>query len=184
MQATTCFHDGVPNAIFQEADFIFHTPGALHPTNGMFNADSDGGNTTIGRFCSGSQFSTTWFLLCLEDHDSLPGESLKALILIQTATGWQAITCSPCQALIRRFAFTGRAQEAHVTGLVDHQGVFERMTFLLATVIRLLFFRIFRALAGAFGPVMHKRAEVIGSAVDCVASIMANSSAVRAGRSC
>ena len=24
MQATTCLHDGVPNAVLQEADFIFH----------------------------------------------------------------------------------------------------------------------------------------------------------------
>jgi hypothetical protein len=42
MQATTCFHDGVPNAVLQEADFVFHDPIAFHPANGMFDPDADG----------------------------------------------------------------------------------------------------------------------------------------------
>jgi hypothetical protein len=70
MQATTCFHDDVPKAILQETDFVLHYPGAFHPTNGVFNADSDGGNTTIGSFLRGREFSPTRFLRGLEDHDS------------------------------------------------------------------------------------------------------------------
>ena len=49
MQAAACFHDGVANAILPEADFVFHHPVAFHPTNGVFNADSDGGDAAIGR---------------------------------------------------------------------------------------------------------------------------------------
>jgi DNA-binding FadR family transcriptional regulator len=41
MQATTCFHDGVPNSILQEADFVFHDSLAFHSTNGMFDPDAD-----------------------------------------------------------------------------------------------------------------------------------------------
>jgi len=41
MQATTRFHDSITNPILEEADFVFHDPIAFHPTNGVFNPDSD-----------------------------------------------------------------------------------------------------------------------------------------------
>jgi hypothetical protein len=47
-------------------------------------------------------------------------------------------------------AFIGSTQEAHVTGLIDHQDVFERVAFLLATVIRLLVVGIGRACQGYY----------------------------------
>jgi hypothetical protein len=49
MQATTCFHDGVPNPILQETDFVFHDSVTFHATNRVFNPNSDGRNATIGR---------------------------------------------------------------------------------------------------------------------------------------
>ena len=110
-------------------------------------------------------------------------ESLEALILIQTTAGWQGIARQLCQALIRGFAFIGVAQEAHVTGLIDHEEVFERVAFLLATVIFLLLFGIFRAVDRTFGPIMPKRGVVDLPSVACVLNIAANSSAVRAGSS-
>jgi hypothetical protein len=85
MQATTCFHDGIPHPILQEADFVLHDPVTFHPTNGVFNADSDGGNTTIRRFLRGREFSSRRFFLGLDDRDVMQAESLEALILIQTA---------------------------------------------------------------------------------------------------
>ena len=91
MQATTCFHDGVPHPVLQEADFVLHDPVAFHPTNGVFNTDSDGGNTTIRRFLRGREFSSRRFFLGLDDRDVLQAESLEALILIQTAARWQGI---------------------------------------------------------------------------------------------
>src|ERR671925_2361023 len=100
MQATTCFHDGIPNAILQEADFILHHPVAFHPTNSVLNADSDGGNTTIGRLFRRGEFPAPRFFLGLEDRDPLLEESLEALILIQTTAGWQGIARQLCQALI------------------------------------------------------------------------------------
>jgi hypothetical protein len=41
MQATTCFHDSVPYPILEEAEFVLHDPVAFHPTNGVFNANTD-----------------------------------------------------------------------------------------------------------------------------------------------
>ena len=59
--------------------------------------------------------------------------------------------------LIRGFAFTGVTQEAHVTGLVDYEEVFERVAFLLATVILVWLLRIGRAVDRTFGAIMPKR---------------------------
>jgi len=69
MQATTCFHDGVPHPVLQEADCVLHDPVAFDPTNRVFNTDSDGGNTTIRRLLRGREFSSRRFFLGLDDRD-------------------------------------------------------------------------------------------------------------------
>src|SRR6266498_1616391 len=183
MQPTTRFHHGITNTILQETDYIFHNPITFHPTNGVFNADSDGGDTTIGRFLRRSEFPATRCFLRLEDRDARQDKALEALILIQATAGWQGIACQLCNALIRGLSFTGVAQEAHVTGLVDHEEVFERVTLLLATIIVLLLFGIGRAVDRTFGTIMPKRGGVALPSVACVLNIAANSSAVRAGSS-
>jgi hypothetical protein len=109
MQATTCFHDGVPNPILQEADFILHDSVALDPTNGMLDPDADRRDPTIRRFLRGREFPTTGCFLRLKDRDPRLEESLEALILRQAAARWQDIARFLCQALIGRFAFTGVA---------------------------------------------------------------------------
>jgi hypothetical protein len=85
-------------------------------------------------------------------------------------------------ALLRRFAFIGGAQEGNVTGLLDHQEVFERVMLLLAAVIFFLFLRIFRTLDGPFRTIMPKRGDGEGTSGLCFASSAVTSSAVRAGR--
>jgi hypothetical protein len=183
MQPTTRFHYGITNAILQEADFVFHDSVAFHPTNGVFNPNSDGGNTTIGLLLRRGEFPSTRCFLGLDDREARQEKSLEALILIQVTAGWQSIACQLCHALIRGFPFIGVAQEAHVTGLVDHEEVFERVAFLLPTVMLLLLLRVFRTLDGSFGPIMKKREEGAEASVGGVVSIAAKSSAVRAGSS-
>ena len=100
MQATTCFHNGIPEPILQEADGILDDPVTFHSTDGVFNADSDGGNPTIHGFLRGCKFSSRRFFLGLDDRDVLQVEPLEALILIQPATSWQGIASQLCQALI------------------------------------------------------------------------------------
>jgi hypothetical protein len=73
------------------------------------------------------------------------------------------------------------AQEAKVTGLVDHEEVFARVAFLLTTVILWLLLRGFRTRDGSFGPIVNKREEGAEASVGGVVSIAAKSSAVRAG---
>jgi hypothetical protein len=156
MQATTCCHESVTYPILQKTDFILHDPVTFHPTNRVFNADSDGGNTTIRGLLRGGEVSSRRFFLGLDDHDVLQTESLEALLLIQTAAKGQGIPSQLCQALIRGVAFTGVTQETHVTGLVNDAEVVERVAFLLATVILLLLLRVGRALDWTFGAIMPK----------------------------
>jgi len=184
MQATTRFHDGITHPVLQEADCVFHPPVAFHPTHGVFNADADGGNTTIGRFLRGREFPATRCFLGLDDRDPRQKDSLETLILIQATAGWQGIPGELRHAFIRRVAFIRVAQEGNVTGLLDHEEVFERVTLLLATVLFFLLLRIFRTLDRSFGPVLHKRGEATAASVSCRVNIAANSSAVRAGRRC
>jgi len=91
MQATTCFHYDIANTILQEADFVLHHPVAFHPTNGVFNTDSDGGNTPIGRFLRWGEFTPTGFFLGLKRRHTGQEESLESRILIETTAGWQRI---------------------------------------------------------------------------------------------
>jgi hypothetical protein len=160
MQATTRFHDGVPNPILPEADGVFHDPVAFDPTNGMFDPHADGRDPTICLFLRGREFPTTRFFLGLEDRDPRQEESLEALILIQTTADWQGITRELRHALIRRLAFTCVTQEGNVTGFIDQQEVFERVALLLATVIFFLLLRIFRTLDRSFRPILPKRGGV------------------------
>jgi hypothetical protein len=180
MQATACFHDGIPHPILQKADFILHDPVAFHPTNGVFNPHSGRGNSTIGLFLRRGQFPARWGFLGLEDRDVRQAKPLKALILIQATAGWQRIAGQFGNSLISGFPFVGMAQEAHVTGLRDHEEVFERVTLLLATVVVLLLFGIDRALNRTFGTIMPKRGVVEFLSVS---NLAANSAAVRAGSS-
>jgi hypothetical protein len=183
MQATTCFHDGIPHPVLQKTDFVLHDPVAFHPTNGVFNPDSDGRNPTVRGLLRRREFSSRRCFLGLDNGDVLQAEALEALILIQTAARRQSIPRQLGQTLIRGFAFIRVTQEAYVTGLVNHEEVFERVTLLLAAVIFLLLFGIGRAVDRTFSAIMPKRGVVALSSVACVLNIAANSAAVRAGSS-
>src|SRR5262245_1383237 len=131
MQATTCFHDGIPNAILQETDGVLYDPIAFHPTNCMIAPHENGRDLQILRTCRGRECPATTFLVALENRDTRQKEALEALILIQTTASWQGIPGELRHALLRRVAFIGGAQEGHGTGLLDHQEVFERVMLLL-----------------------------------------------------
>lgn len=182
MQAATCFHDGISHPVLQEADFFLHDPVPFHSTNGVFNTNSAGGNTTIQSFLRRREFPSRRLFLGWDHGDVLQAESLAALLLIQTAARWQRIPSQFCQARIRGFAFIRMTPKAHGTGLVDHQEVFQRVTLLLPTVIFVLLFRIGRAVDWTFRAIMPQRGIVALPSVACVLNIAANAAAVRAGR--
>jgi hypothetical protein len=157
MQATTRFHDGITNPVLQEADFVFHNPIAFHPTNGMFNADSDRRDPTIGCFLRRGEFPPTGLFLGLDNDDLSQDESLEAPILIEATPRGQGVTRQLRNAFSMYLALTGMTQEANVTGLIDHKEVFDRVALLLATVILLLVFWICRAMDRSLSTIMPKR---------------------------
>jgi hypothetical protein len=182
MQPTTRLHDGITYPVLQQAELLFHHPIALYTANRMFNPHADGRETTILHLLCWGEFTSTGFLLGLTTRDPREQEALQALLLIQTAAGWPRRARQLRQALLRRFARRGMAQEAHGTHFMHHQEVLERGALFLATVILLRFLRGFRPGDGPCSTLMPTRGDV-PPAVDCVAArSAANSSAVRAGR--
>src|SRR5215813_11272597 len=139
MQSTTRLHDGVANAIPQEAYLIFDHPIAFHPANGVFNTDSHRRDRTIGRFLRWGEFTPTRFFLRLDDGDTAEDKTLEAHILVEATAAWQGIALQLSQAFIMRLPFICGTQEANVTGLIDHEEVLDRVALLLAAVVFLLF---------------------------------------------
>ena|SRR5215475_1133310 len=182
MQATTRFHDRIPNAIPQEADDVLHNPVAFHPANGMFYPHANGRELTIRLLLRGREFPTTWFFLGLNDRNAQQAESLEAFVLIQTTAVGQCIAGEFRDALLRCFAFIRVTQEGNVTALIDHEEGFERVTLLLATRVFFLLLRVLRPLDWPLSPIMPTRGDVEVASALCLASSAANSSAVRAGR--
>jgi hypothetical protein len=181
MQATTRFHDDITNPILEETDFVFHDPIAFHPTDRMFNTDSDRRDPSIGGSLRRREFTPTGFFLGLDDRDPSQDEPLEAHILVEITPKRQGIARQLREAFIMGFAFIGRTQEANVTALIDHEQVLERVALFLATVVFLLVLGISRAVDRSFSAIMPKRGDV-GPSFECwVERRVANSSAVRAG---
>jgi hypothetical protein len=109
MEATTCFHDGITYPVLQKTYFIFYDPRAFYPTNGVFNPDADGGNTTIHRCLRRREFPATRGFLRLNDRDARQEKPLEALLLIQATPGWHGRADQLGNAFIRGFAFRGVA---------------------------------------------------------------------------
>jgi hypothetical protein len=183
MQSTTRFHDSIANPIFQEAYLIFHHPISFHPTDRVFNTDTHGRDRTIGRFLREGEFPTRGFFLGLDDCHPITRISLEAHILVETTSGWEGVAFQISEALIIRLPFIRGTQEANLTALIDHEEVFDRVALLLATVELLLGLGIGWAVDRALRTIMPKRGGVGTPSLRLSASIPANSSAVRAGRS-
>ena len=157
MQPTTRFHDGIANSVFQEASLVFHNTVAFHPAYGVFDAESDGRDRTLGHFLRWGEFTTTGVFLGLDNYDPIASLALEPHLLIETTAGWEGIACQISQAFIIHLPCIGGTQEANVTGLIKHEEVFERVALLLATVVFLLFRGIGRAVDRALGTSMPKR---------------------------
>ena len=166
MQATTCFHDGIKNTVLQEAYPVFHHSVAFHPTDRVFKADSDRGNSTIRCFLLRREFTSTRFFLRLDDRDPITCVALEPHILIETTSTWEGIAFQISQAFSILLPLIGGTQEAHVTGLIDHEESFDRVALLLATLVFLLVLGIFGALDWPLCTIMPKRGGVDPS-FDC-----------------
>jgi hypothetical protein len=183
MQPTTCFHDGIANTVSQEAYLVFAHTVTFHPAHGVFDTNAERRDRTIGRFLRWGKFPLTRFLLRLDEGDAVAQKALEAHILVEATAVWQCRALQLRQAFLMRLAFIGRAQEAELTRLLEHEEVFDRVARLLAAVVVLVVLGIGGAIDRSLSPIMPNRGAPGTSAVRFAASMTASSSAFRAGRS-
>jgi len=183
MQPTTRFHDGIANSVLQEAYFVFHNTVAFHTAYGVFDADSDGRDRTLGHFLRWGEFPTRGCFLGLDNYDPIASLALEPHLLIKTTATWEGLACQISQAFIMRLPCIGRTQEANVTGLIAHEEVFDCVALLLATGVFLLVLGIGGAMDRSLRAIRPKRGDVGATFVGSAASSTTKSSAVRAGRS-
>ena len=183
MQSTTRLHDGITNAILQEAYLVLDHTVAFHPAHGVFDPDANGRDRTIGCLLQWGEFPTRRLSLRLDDRNPIARIALEPHILIQTTAPWEGIAFQIRQAFIIGLPFIGGTQEANMTGLLNYEEVFDCMALLLAAVVFLLVLRIGWAVDRSLRTIMPKRGDIGTSFVRLAASITAKSSAVRAGRS-
>jgi hypothetical protein len=183
MQPTTRFHDSITNAILPEADVVFHHPIALHPTDRVFNPDSDGRNHAIAGLLRWREFPTKGFFLGLHDRQPLTRLPLEAHILIEITSRWEGITFQFREAFLIDLPFISGTQETNLTGLIDDQEVFDGVALLLAAVEFLLVLGIGGAMDRSLRTIMPKRGASGATFLRGAARSVVKSSAVRAGRS-
>ena len=165
MQSTTRLHDGIANAILQEAYLVFDHTVAFHTANRVFDTDADGRECPIGRFLRWGEFTPTGFFLWLDDGDTVEAKTLEAHIVVETTAVWQGIAFQIRDAFIMHLAFIRGTQEAQVTGLLDHEEVCDRMALLLAAVVVLLVLGIGWAVDRSRSPIMPNRGATGTSSV-------------------
>jgi hypothetical protein len=154
MQATTCLHEGIANAVVQEASPVLHHSVGVHPTDRVCNTAADGCERTMRRVLRWREFTSTRVLLGLDDRAPLACIALEPHLLIETTATWEGIAFPIRQALIMRLPFIGGTPEAQGTSLLDHEEMFARGALLLATLVFLLVLGIFGALDRSLCPIM------------------------------
>jgi hypothetical protein len=138
MQSTTRRHEGVTNAIPQEAYLVFHHPIAFYTANGVFTTDSDRRDRVIGCFRRWGEFTPRRFFLRLDEGDPVEDKALEPPILVEATAMWQGIALQFSQAFSMCLPVIRGTQEAAMTALIDHEEVLERVALLLAAVVVLL----------------------------------------------
>src|SRR5262245_60145604 len=108
-------------------------------------------------FSGGVSSPPPWLFLGLNDLDPVQLKALESQILIQVTPAWQGITGQIREAFVMFLAFDSVTQEANVTGLIDHEEVFDRVALFLATVVFLLFLWIGGAMDRSLSAIMPKR---------------------------
>jgi hypothetical protein len=140
----------------------------------------------IKRLCAFSgrvSSSPPWLLLRLNHRDSVQHKALESQILIEVTPAWQGIMGEIRKTFVMFPAFHSGTQEAHVTGLIDAQQVFDRVILFLAAVVFLLFLWIGWAMDRSLRTIMPTRGDWGTPAVCLAASLTTKSSALRTGSS-
>ena len=135
----------------------------------------------MGRLRRWSAFPSGRVFLGVDNRDPRARLALDPHVLRAIAALREGIAFQSSQAFIRRLPCIGGSQEAHMTGLSDHEEVFARVTLLLAAVVVLLVLGGGRAVDRSLSTIRPNRGDNGTSSVRLAAGITAHSSALRAG---
>src|SRR5215210_6880007 len=100
-------------------DSIMNNPIDFHTTNTVLDQHPDMRYPLIVRFFLLDQSTIAWLLLRLENDHAWQCETLKARILPQYTSFWQAILGFICYPFIVGFPFIGDAQEPNAPTCID-----------------------------------------------------------------
>lgn len=81
VQAAASLHHLVTESLFVVSDRILNNSIPLHSANSMLNPDSDLGDAPVVLLVFRTQFLAPWFLLGLDDGNTITSEALEAGIL-------------------------------------------------------------------------------------------------------
>ena len=157
MQPAGDFHHHVPDTVLPVADFVLHDAAPLHAAHRMLNPHFFACNTTVLFFLRHGEFPSPWLLRWLPDRHRRDRKSLKPHVLIEDTVRRQYIRFVVNDGFFMPFSCMRRAQVLDSTACSNQQDIFYGVAFLLATVIFLLFIRIYRSLDWAFGAIMVKK---------------------------
>jgi hypothetical protein len=181
MQATTRFHEGISNAILQEAYRVLPHSIAFHTAHRVVDADSDRRDRTIARLLRWCEFTPTGLFLGLDERDPGTHKTLESPLLIEGTPAWQGITGQSREVLVGILAFHGVTQDADVTSLIDYEQGFARVTLLLPAVVVSLVLGISGAMERSLSASMPTRGGTGAPSVCLAASSTAQAAAWRAG---
>lgn len=135
----------------------------FHTANTVLNQHPDVRYPLVVRFFVLGQCAVAWLLLRLEDDHARQGETLKARILPQHTSFWQAILGFIRNPFIMSFACIRGAQEGDAPTRIHHQHIFDGMIFLLATVVDFLLICILRTCYRSFCAILAEKRGASGS---------------------
>jgi hypothetical protein len=157
MQATRDFHHHVPDTVLPVAEFVLHDATALHAAHRMLNPHFFACNTTVLFFLLHGAFPSTWLLRWLSYRHRRDRKPLKPHVLIEDTVGRQFIRFVVNDGFFMPFSCMRGAQVLNSTRFSNQQDIFYGVAFLLATVIFLLFIRVYRSLDRTLGAIMVKK---------------------------
>src|SRR4051812_21930946 len=160
MQPTGDFHHDVAHAISPVAQFLLDDATALHAAHRVLDPHLFACNAVILCFLLRCQLTTTRFLGWLLDRHMLNREPLKPHVLIQHTSGRQSIRFVIHNRFLVPLSGIRSTQKANMAITIDQQNVFNRVTFLLSTIVLILLVSIYRALDGTFRAIMIKKGVV------------------------
>ena len=154
VQSAASFHNLVSKPFLPAPDLVFNNSIPFHTPYGMLDPNPNLGNESIVFRVFWSQFFASRFLSGLNDDHTCDGEPLKACILEQDAALRKGIACFIRSLFVMLLAFAGGGEETDLALRVDDDDVFDRMLFLLATIVLFLKLLVLGARNGPFRAIM------------------------------